>query len=136
MRQTISIFPHHYPSHRSHCVVIIITIALIYRYISTQLSIIILLPIIIIHPTYFFVDIIVAFIIINQNSCKFDLLSVIQQLYPLFIKFSIFNNASLARRFQNITIKCSLIGTIDEFQSKRCFSKYFATFIFKREIFC
>ena len=107
-----------------------------YRYISTQLSIIILLPIIIIHPSYFFVDIIVAFIIINQNSCKFDLLSVIQQLYPLFIKFSIFNNASFARRFQNITIKCSLIGTIDEFQSKRCFSKYFATFIFKGEIFC
>ena len=134
MRQTISIFPHHYPSHRSHCVVIIIAIALSLYF--QQLSIIILLPIIIIHPSYFFVDIIVAFIIINQNSCKFDLLSVIQQLYPLFIKFSIFNNASLARRFQNITIKCSLIGTIDEFQSKRCFSKYFATFIFKGEIFC
>ena len=51
-------------------------------------------------------------------------------LYPLFIKFSIFNNASLARRFQNITIKCSVIGTINEFQSKRCSSKYFASFIF------
>ena len=56
-----------------------------YRYISTRsfIDIITLLSIIIINHNYFFVDIITSFIIINPNSCKFDLVLSVSPFHKI-----------------------------------------------------